>query len=216
MKIEHVAIDRLKRHPRNYRDHPEEQLAHIEASLREHGFYRNVVVARDDTILGGHGVVQAAKRIGMDQLPVLRLDLDPDDPAALRILVGDNELGRFADDDDRELTELLRELATRDALGLMGTGYDAQQLAALLLATRTRAEITGFDSAAEWVGMPDYEVSGESFSVVVNFAGEDARAKFIQANGLVVFKSQGTYTAWWPPRERDDRQSVRWESGAAE
>lgn len=53
--IEHVDPKRLKPHPRNYRGHPDDQLAHIERSIRDNGVYRNVLVARDYTILAGHG-----------------------------------------------------------------------------------------------------------------------------------------------------------------
>ena len=45
--VETAAIADLTEHPRNYRRHPEDQVIHIEQSIREHGLYRNVVVARD-------------------------------------------------------------------------------------------------------------------------------------------------------------------------
>lgn len=73
MKTELVALSKLKPHPRNYRKHPADQLAHIKASIKQHGFYRNVVVAKDDTILAGHGVVQAAKEMKVKQVPVFRV-----------------------------------------------------------------------------------------------------------------------------------------------
>src|SRR5262245_55372260 len=78
-----VEIATLKRHPKNYREHPPEQIEHLKRSIREHGFYRNVVVARDDTILAGHGVVAAARHLGLKTMPVIRLAIDPDTPAAL-------------------------------------------------------------------------------------------------------------------------------------
>jgi hypothetical protein len=56
-----IAIKELKPHPRNYRSHPEDQLVHLVNSIKQHGFYRNVVVAKDNTILAGHGVVPSFK-----------------------------------------------------------------------------------------------------------------------------------------------------------
>src|SRR5262245_8025035 len=91
----------LKAPPRNYRSHPEPQLAHLDQSLRTHGVYRNVVAARDLTLLAGHGVVEAAARLGLQAVPVRVLDLDPDEPGALKVLAGDNESARLAEDDDR-------------------------------------------------------------------------------------------------------------------
>ena len=65
-QIESALIVDLKPHPRNYRGHPEGQVAHLEQSLRDHGIYRNVVVANDNTILAGHGVIVAAQKLGAD------------------------------------------------------------------------------------------------------------------------------------------------------
>lgn len=65
----------LREHPRNYRKHPASQVAHIAASLTEHGVYRPVVIARDNTILAGHGVVLAARSLGWTEIPVHALDL---------------------------------------------------------------------------------------------------------------------------------------------
>ncbi len=71
-----VPIAELKPHPRNYKKHPADQLAHLEASLKQYGQFRNVVVARDSTILAGHGVVAA------DAAAALELGQPRDDVAA--------------------------------------------------------------------------------------------------------------------------------------
>lgn len=134
-----TPISATKPHPRNYRRHPDAQIEHIRASLRQHGFYRNVVLARDGTILAGHGVVEAARREGLEEVPALYLDLDPDSPAALKILAADNELGRFAEDDRGGLGEILRQVAEIDVEGLLGTGYDQATLDALLAAPPPQA-----------------------------------------------------------------------------
>ena len=131
-RIEHVPVDMLKPHPRNYKTHPDEQIDHIMRSIEEHGFYRNVVIARDNTILAGHGIVEAVRKMGsVETVPVIRLDLDPDDPRALKVLTGDNELGKVAETDLRGLSEVLRDVFKADDLN--GTGFDAQSLAALVM-----------------------------------------------------------------------------------
>jgi ParB-like chromosome segregation protein Spo0J len=71
LRAEFVPLASLKPHPRNYRIHPDDQLEHIIKSIQEHGFYRNVVAARDGTILAGHGVVQAALKMGLKGVPVV-------------------------------------------------------------------------------------------------------------------------------------------------
>lgn len=211
-ETETVPLDQLRPHPRNYRDHPDEQREHIAASLRDHGVYRNVVVANDYTVLAGHGVVQAAAELGIKELPVVRLPVEPDSPEAIQVLTADNELGRFANSDDRQLAGLLKEL--HDADRLFGTGYDDAQLAALLMVTRSRAEIEDFDAAAEWVGMPDYIPAGKATMMLIQFEDEAGRSEFIERNGLRPTQKSGRLTAWWPAREVDDRVSVKWESEA--
>lgn len=112
----------LKPHPRNYRNHPQSQIDHLRHSLREFGFYRNVVLAKDLTILAGHGIVEAAQQEGIKQVPGVKLNISAESGLALKLLAGDNYLSYFAEDDDRALTELLKELAESD-LTLLGTGF---------------------------------------------------------------------------------------------
>ena len=130
-----TAIATLHPHPRNYRAHPADQLAHLQASIQAHGFYRNIVVAQDSTILAGHGVVQAAAQLGYTQVPVIRLPLAPDDERAIQILVGDNEQPRLSMNDEQVLAALLTELQESDPALLLGTGFDETSLG-LLLATQ--------------------------------------------------------------------------------
>lgn len=126
-----VHIDALKPHPQNYRQHSDEQLEHLQQSILENGFYRNIVVANDYTILAGHGVWMAAKRAGIDAVPVVVLPYGPDSNAARKVLVLDNTITRLAFDDDSMLAELLQALRDDPAAGLVGTGYDDTDLAAL-------------------------------------------------------------------------------------
>ena len=72
--LEVLALKDLRPHPRNYREHPEDQLAHLKQSIQKHHIYRNIVIARDGTILAGHGVVEAAKALGLETIPGCRLD----------------------------------------------------------------------------------------------------------------------------------------------
>ena len=209
-----VAIGDLKEHPRNYREHPEDQLAHIKQSIEEHGFYRNVVVAKDNTILAGHGVVLAARQLGKERIPVIRLDIAPDDPRALKVLTSDNEIARLAEVDDRALTELLKGLLeTEDEEGLLGTGFDPQQLAALTMVTRPQSEIRDKNDAAEWIGMPEYGEAEEPLKLVVSFQSEEDRARFVELAELKLKKKTSqTWSAWWPERENDDASSVKFKT----
>ena len=120
--LELLPLATLRPHPRNDGEHPPDEIAHLKASLAEHGVYRNVVVAQDGTILAGHGVVQAAQELGHTHIAGKRLAYGPDDPRALKVLVGDNHIARLRLQDDAALVALLEELGREDPLALLGTG----------------------------------------------------------------------------------------------
>lgn len=212
-----VAVTDLKRHPRNYREHPDDQLEHIAASITEHGFYRNIVAARDLTILAGHGVVQAAdEKLGLPEVPVIVLDIDPDSPQALKVLTGDNELSRLAGIDDRLLSELLREIADDGTATLLGTGYDEAMLANLVLVTRPASEIKDATDASEWVGMPDFHGGDKPFQLLLSFDSEPERDELLTLIGVrprTAPEGGKLWSARWPERIREDVKSVKFKAG---
>lgn len=206
-----VPVADLLPHPRNYREHPQAQIDHLVQSMRDHGFYRNVVIARDGkTILAGHGVAKAALQAGLEKILAVRLDLDPNEPRALKLVAADNEIARLAEVDDRALTELLKDIKDGDASGLLGTGFDDAMLANLLMVTRPQSEIRDINEAAEWVGMPEYEDGGIPIKLVVSFKTEEDRDEFVKSSRITADKRAGlTWSARWPFTQRVDAASVR-------
>jgi ParB-like nuclease domain len=211
-----VDIRALKPHPRNYREHPEDQLAHLSASIREQGLYRNVVLARDSTILAGHGIVRAAKELGISQIPAIRLGIAADDPRALKVLAGDNEIGRGAETDDRALTEILKEINNSDLTDLLGSGFTEEQLAALVMITRPASEIQDKNEAAHWAGMPEFGEDPDVLKLVLSFrSGEDRKRclKMLKITSAKKALSGPTLSAWWPAKtiaDIEDASSLRY------
>lgn len=216
--LEDVPLSKLKEHPRNYRTHPEDQLAHIEARIRKYGVYRDVLVARDYTILAGHGVVRGAQRIPeLETVQVRVYDCDPNSVEAIEILTGDNEVGRLGEVDDRKLTVLLKDIKEDEEGSLLGTGHDEQTLANLIFVTRPKSEIEDEDAAAAWVGLPEYEPTGHVLKVVVNCESEGDRNAFLQKLGVksISKTTHGTLSIWWPLRERESVTPVRFKEGSS-
>ena len=184
----HVAvpmlISQLKPHAKNYRKHPPDELRHLVASIERHGLYRNVVAARDGTVLAGHGVVEAAKAAGHDRVPVVTLDLDPNEDRAVKVLVGDNEIGRMAESDDRQLTDLLREVSLGDPANLLGTGFDAVTLANLALTTRPWAELATEADARKWAGDKDATPEEKGYPLIISFRNDEDIRAFAAKTGL--------------------------------
>jgi ParB-like chromosome segregation protein Spo0J len=208
-----VPLASLRPHPDNYRRHPADQLDHLRQSLREHGVYRNVVVAQDGTILAGHGVVEAAVEEGLTEIPVVRLPVDPDDVKARKLLAADNELSHLSVSDDRALAELLRSINEDDLDGLLGTGYDEAMLANLVYVTRPETEVGDRNDAAAWVGLPEYEQLGRAPQLIINFDDETERDVVLAKLGITAIHSRQrrVWSVWFPPREREDRLSVAFE-----
>lgn len=126
-QYELVTLDKLTTHPANPR---QGDIGAVVASIEAHGFYGALVVQRSTgRILAGNHRYLAAKALAMKAVPVTYVDVD--DELAHRILVADNRTSDLGTYDDVALAELLTQLAQSDG-GLDGTGYDGDDLDALL------------------------------------------------------------------------------------
>lgn len=73
LKIEYVNISTIKPYERNTRKHAKEDISAIAKSIEDYGFNDPIGVWHD-TIVEGHGRLLAAKQLGMDTVPIIRLD----------------------------------------------------------------------------------------------------------------------------------------------
>ena len=207
-KIEEVNIAKLKPHPRNYRTHSEDEVAHLVDSLKAYGFYKNIVIARDGTVLAGHGIVQAAKTINMTKVPAVRLDLDADDPEALKILTGDNEIGQLGLKNDPRLVAMLREV--QEKVGLLGTGFDEMMIQGLedLLTSQG----TSADNRDEWANMPDFSPGDSRLELRLWFDNEKIRASIVKKLDLNTrsLSNARILQSKYPSAPEEDLKTVKW------
>lgn len=120
MRVEHLAISKLKEYSRNTRTHSAEQIAQVAASIKEFGFTNPVLIDENNEIIAGHGRTAAARSLGMDTVPVIRLKgLTETQIRALRI--ADNKLALNAGWDydllSQELTEIKLDDFNLDIIG---------------------------------------------------------------------------------------------------
>lgn len=66
-------VNGLKPYGSNARTHSREQINQIARSVEEFGFTNPVLIGDDDEIIAGHGRVRAARQLGMQKVPTLRL-----------------------------------------------------------------------------------------------------------------------------------------------
>lgn len=71
--VEMVPVAALAPYAGNARTHSAEQVRQICASIREFGFTSPVLIDAENGIVAGHGRVLAAQRLGMAQVPTVRL-----------------------------------------------------------------------------------------------------------------------------------------------
>lgn len=145
-RIEHWPIDKLLPYVRNARQHSEEQIARIAASIAEFGFVNPILTGADGVLVAGHGRLAAARKLGLATVPVVVLDhLTPTQRRAL--VLADNRLAELATWDDALLRVELEALQD-EGFDLDLTGFDADALAELLADEEPQIEGRTEDDAA--------------------------------------------------------------------
>ena len=74
LKIIYLPPGDLTPYAKNAKKHPDDQVQHIANSIREFGFRQPIVVDADNVVVIGHGRLLAAKKLGLDAVPVVRAD----------------------------------------------------------------------------------------------------------------------------------------------
>jgi ParB-like chromosome segregation protein Spo0J len=122
------AISDLKPHPRNARKHSRQQIKAIAKSIDAFGFNAPVLVDGDGNILAGHGRVEAAKLLGMTQVPVVLLD-HLTETQAKAYMLADNKLTDRSTWDDETLAVQLKELSELVLnFEIEATGFEAPEI----------------------------------------------------------------------------------------
>src|SRR6266487_5476949 len=124
MKIDYTLVRELRPYPNNARTHSKGQIRQISNSIKKFGFCNPVLVDDAKQIIAGHGRVEAAKLLGIDAVPTVRLShLSEADKRAY--VLADNKLAEKAGWD--------RELLAIELQGLIELDVDI--------------ELTGFEMA---------------------------------------------------------------------
>lgn len=123
MDIKQTKVSDITPYPKNAKKHPKKQIEQVAASIKEFGFNQPLVLDKDGVLIVGHGRLEAAKLLGITEVPaVIADDLTPDQIKAYRL--ADNKLNESDWEMDLAIEEL-KELPT-DLFDL--TGFDADLL----------------------------------------------------------------------------------------
>jgi len=128
--LESWPTDSLIEYARNPRknDHAVDRVA---AAIREFGFRVPILAKSDKTIVDGHLRLKAAKKLGLEEVPVLLCD-DMTDIQVRAFRLSVNKVSEFADWDDEMLRVELDELG-KDGFDIELTGFSLDEVATLLI-----------------------------------------------------------------------------------
>jgi ParB-like chromosome segregation protein Spo0J len=138
LKITYKSPGQLQPRAGNPRTHTKKQIQQIAASIKEFGFISPVLVDDADGIIAGHGRVEAAKLIGMGDVPTVRVDHLT--PAQVRAyVIADNKLAENAGWDRALLALELQELSVDLNFDVTVTGFETAEVDILIQDLNTTA-----------------------------------------------------------------------------
>ena len=165
---EWVAIDAV--HP--WKGNPRRNakaIGEVARSIKRFGFGAPILARKNGEIIAGHTRHAAARKLGLDRVPVRYLDLDPAEAHVLAL--ADNRLGEIADWDEDLLAAVVADLKRQDVNLTSGTGFDDAAIAKLM---------AGIE-ADESLGAPDESGAlGDKYQVIIECTDERQQAMLIE------------------------------------
>ena len=126
LRIEQLPISSLTPNPRNARRHPRKQINKLSKIIAKLGFSVPIIIDEDNVILAGHGRLEAAKELGLPEVPCVRLS-DLSEAEKIAFSIAENRLGDESTFDDAAIKGLLIELTGLDFDATL-TGFDPGEI----------------------------------------------------------------------------------------
>lgn len=109
LQVKTLPIGDLKPYLRNARTHSQKQLKQIAASIETFGWTNPVLIDANGCVIAGHGRIEAAKLLGMSEVPTICLD-HMTEAQKRAYIIADNKLAENADWDTEILALELQDL----------------------------------------------------------------------------------------------------------
>lgn len=113
-----MDISKIKPYEKNAKVHPKKQIEQVANSIKKFGFNQPIVLDKNNVIIVGHGRYEAAKLLGLDDVPTITVNLTEEQAKAYRL--ADNKLNesewdmKLAVDELKELSEEMQGLTGFD------------------------------------------------------------------------------------------------------
>jgi DNA modification methylase len=126
-----APIAHIRPNPKNPRTHSKKQINQIAASIRKFGFLNPLIVDDENTILAGHGRLEAARLEGLAHVPIVRSGQLTEAQKRAYVLA-DNKIALNAGWDDELLALELKELMSADEFSVDVTGFSIAEVDQLI------------------------------------------------------------------------------------
>jgi hypothetical protein len=120
-EIKYLPVSSLKPAPKNPKRHPKNQIDMLIKAINKFGFTNPILVVKDNVIAAGHARLEAAKKIGMAEVPTIFIDIPLEEVPAL--LLSDNRLAELAETDELIIAEMLKDTLEIPDFDIEVTGY---------------------------------------------------------------------------------------------
>jgi DNA modification methylase len=145
LKVETASVSSLRPYPRNARTHSKAQIRQIADSIREYGWTNPVLVDDQGGVIAGHGRIEAAKLLGLINVPVIRL-ADMTEAQKRAYVIADNKLAENAGWNRSVLGLEIQELIEIDPLfDIELTGFAMGEIDVLIGEQAVEADRTAAD-----------------------------------------------------------------------
>jgi len=152
MQVEQLKVGDLIPYVNNSRTHSDEQVTQVASSIKEFGFTNPILIDGEGGIIAGHGRLMAAKKLGLNKVPCIRLDYLTETQRKAYV-IADNKLALNGGWDNDLLKIELTELDSLD-FDLNLIGFDLSELANI------------FDPVTEEIELKEQTYS-ETFNIII-------------------------------------------------
>jgi len=130
MQIELINIEKLIPYAMNARTHSDAQVSQIAGSIKEFGFTNPALIDENDGLIAGHGRLLAARKLGITEIPCIRLS-HLDEIQKKAYILADNRIALNSGWDIELLKVELEKLQVED-FDLNMLGFDDAELSQIL------------------------------------------------------------------------------------
>jgi len=119
-EIQEISVNSLTPHPKNMNKHSDEQIERLCKIIEYQGF-RNPLIVQKGTnlVVAGHGRIMAAKKLGIDKVPVMYQEFESEEQLYAAI-VSDNSIASWAELDLSMVNAELENLGPELDIDLLG------------------------------------------------------------------------------------------------